>query len=492
MKIFIPLVLVGSMAALGGCSSSGGSTVETTGGTSAGTGGASASGGESSNGGMISSGGASSNGGVISSGGESSNGGMISSGGASSNGGMISSGGESTNGGASSNGGAGFNGGASSAGGRASGGASSTGGASLNGGASANGGRATGGASANGGTSAAGGSSAMGGATGKGGSTGTSPCSVTPVSPNSSQQAKNLLCYLYSEYGNHVLSGQQEANWNANPTDISWYNTNIGKYPAILGSDFLYRDGNSCTAVTSSTTRAIAYWNAGGLTMFRYHMGQPVSGSTCTNDCYTGTNCAESTPASGFFTNVITAGTGENTAFLNRLDYVAAQIGAMQAANVPIILALFHETQQNGWFWWSIGDTGAQFIALYTYAFNYLTKTKGLTNIIWLMPYSGSPNKAFFPGSTLVDISGGDTYGSNQPFTSLYSSCESFMGNTMPIALHETGLIPTPSAMFPTAAPWILFNIWAGYETSNNTVANIKSVYSDSHTVTRDLIPSLK
>jgi hypothetical protein len=273
---------------------------------------------------------------------------------------------------------------------------------------------------------------------------------------------------------------------------MSWYNTNIGKYPAVLGSDFLYKDGSACTAVTPSTTRAIAYWNAGGIIMFRFHMGQPVSGSTCQNDCYSGTNCAESTPASGFFTNVITAGTGENTAFLNRLDYVAVQIAAMQAANVPIILALFHETQQNGWFWWAIGDTGAQFVSLYTYAFNYLTKTKGLTNIIWLMPFSGSPSSAFYPGKALVDVSGGDTYGSNQPFTSLYSTCKGIMGSTIPIALHETGLIPTPSAMFPTAAPWILFNIWAGYETSNNTVANIKSVYSDSHTITRDLIPNLK
>ncbi|MGB7812349.1 MAG: glycosyl hydrolase [Polyangia bacterium] len=353
----------------------------------------------------------------------------------------------------------------------------------------------TGGSTPRGGTTSEGGSTPTGGTTATGGTTptgGASPCDVLPVSPNASTQAKNLLCYLYSEYGTHVLSGQQEANWNANPTDISWYNTNIGKYPAILGSDFLYRDGDSCTAVTSSTTRGIAYWNAGGLTMFRYHMGQPVAGSTCANDCYDGTNCAESTPAAGFFTNVITAGTGENTAFLNRLDYVAAQIGAMQTANVPIILALFHETQQNGWFWWSIGDTGAQFVALWTYAFNYLTKTKGLTNIIWLMPFSGSPSAAFYPGKQYVDVSGGDTYGTNQPFTSLYSTCKGIMGSTIPIALHETGLIPTPSAMFPTAAPWILFNIWAGYETSNNTVANIKSVYSDAHTITRDLIPSLK
>ncbi len=186
---------------------------------------------------------------------------------------------------------------------------------------------------------------------------------MNPVTPNATQQTKNLLCYLYGQYKNHVLTGQQEANWNANPTDVATIYSDTGKYPAVL-SDFLYRDGGSCSSVTPSTNRAIAYWNAGGLTMFRFHMGQPVSGSTRLNDCYSGTNCAESTPASGFFTNVITAGTGENTAFLNRLNYVAVQISAMKAANVPIILALFHETQQNGWFWWAIGDTGAQFIAL--------------------------------------------------------------------------------------------------------------------------------
>jgi len=206
-----------------------------------------------------------------------------------------------------------------------------------------------------------------------------------------------------------------------------------------------------------------------------------------------GANCAEptTTAASSLFTNVITAGTAENTAWNNRLDYVAVQIGAMKSANVPILLALFHETQSNGWFWWAQG-TAAQFVALYKYTFNYLTVTKGLNNIIWLMPYSGSPTGSFYPGASVVDIAGGDTYATNQPFSSLYSSVKGIAGSTMPLALHETGLIPTPSAMFPSAAPWILFNIWAGYETSNNTVANIKSVYSDSHLITRDLIPNLK
>jgi hypothetical protein len=478
------------MVALGSYGCAGAESGDDAGGTggaveTGGTGGPSGTGGSSSTGGTTGTGGAT--------GGATATGGTTGTGGATASGGTTGTGGATATGGATGSGGVTGSGGTTGSGGvTGSGGKIATGGTTGSGGVTgAAGNRGSGGATASGGVTGAGGTAATGGTKGTGGTT--SPCSVMPVTPGASPQAQKLLCYLYSQYGNHVLSGQQEANWNATPTDLSWYNTNIGKYPAIDGSDFLYTNGASCSSVTASTTRAIAYWNAGGLTMFRYHVGEPVAGSTCAQDCYMGTNCAEpsTTAASSLFTNVLTAGTAENTAWNNRLNYLAVQIGAMKAANVPIILALFHETQSNGWFWWAQG-TGAQFVALYKYTFNYLTVTKGLNNILWLMPYSGSPAGSFYPGASVVDIAGGDTYGSNQPFTSLYGSVKGIAGSTMPLALHETGLIPTPSAMFPTAAPWILFNIWAGYETSNNTVANIKSVYSDSHLITRDLIPNLK
>jgi hypothetical protein len=399
-------------------------------------------------------------------------------------------GGTNRTGGANPTGGAAQTGGVNPTGGggvNPSGGASPTGGMNRTGGATPTGGATrAGGTTASGGTTTNGGANANGGA---GGSTSTISCNVTPVTPNATQQTKNALCYLYSIYGKSVLSGQQEGNWSDNPTDISSYAGQGLKTPAVHGTDFAYHSSAGCTGVNISTTHAIAHWNAGGLVMYRYHSGMPVSGTTCMNDCYTGTNCSESTPGSGFFTNIITAGTAENTAWTSRLDYMTVQFKAMAAANMPVILALFHETQSNGWFWWSKG-TGAEFIALWKYSFNYLTATKGNNNIIWLMPYSGSPTSAYWPGPTMVDISGGDTYGSNPPFTSLYSSCKGIMGSTMPIALHECGTAPNPSTMFPTAAPWVLFSVWAGYET--NQWANLKTIYADSHTITRDLIPSLK
>ena len=45
--------------------------------------------------------------------------------------------------------------------------------------------------------------------------------------------------------------------------------------------------------------------------------------------------------------------------------------------------------------------------------------------------------------------------------------------------------------MFPSAAPWLLFNVWAGFETSANTVATLTSAYNSPFTITRE-VPNLK
>jgi hypothetical protein len=299
-------------------------------------------------------------------------------------------------------------------------------------------------------------------------------CSVTPANPNATKQARNLLCYLYSQYRNHVLSGQQETSWSNPEGDISWYTGNGLKAPAILGGDFLYPNG--------TTTRAIAYWNAGGITMIRYHMGAPP-----------GPDTYENSKGSANLDNVLREGTAENTSFKEKLDYAAGELEKLQDANVAVLWAPFHEVQANGWFWWSKGS-GSQFVALWKYMFDYFTRTKKLNNLVWLLPFSGAPSAAYYPGKDYLDLAGPDTYATDQPFLGMYSTTRNVVGSALPIPLHETGLIPNPADMFPSAAPWVLFNIWATYQSdgTHNTLANIKSVYADSRTVTRDELPNLR
>jgi hypothetical protein len=453
---YVNPLLLGICALFGLLSACAGSDAGTDDGTM-GTGGQTATGGATggSAGGTTGSGGSNATGGITGSGGVHETGGSIGTGGSDATGGSTGTGGASSTGGSIGTGG--------SAGGGGRGGATGAGGTAGKPGTGGSAGIAGHGA---------GGSGGVAGGTGGAGS-----CNVQPVDPQATTQVKNLLCYMYSIYGNHVLSGQQETSWSNPAGDISYYVTNTGKYPAILGGDYLYPSG--------TTSRGQAYWQAGGLTMMRYHMGAPPMADTYPNS-----------ELSTNYANVLTAGTAENASLLSKLDYLAGELKTLQSANVVVIMALFHEVQPNGWFWWAKG-TGAQFIQLWEMSFKYLTQTKGVHNVIWLLPFSGSPSSAYFPGKTYVDISGPDEYAnpSSQPFSSNYRSAFNIVGSTMPIPLHETGAIPQPSSMFPSTAPWLLWNIWAGYESAAqggvtyNTVSSIQSAYSSPYTITRDELP---
>lgn len=336
-------------------------------------------------------------------------------------------------------------------------------------------------------TTPEGGAQATGGAgSASGGATSTystSGCAATPINPNATIQAKNLLCYLYSLYGKSVLSGQQEMSWSAPAADAEWIKTQTGVYPAVLGGDLLY-PGDTNKQKDGTIDRANAWWKAGGITMIRYHMGAPPLEDTYDN--------SKASVAS--LDNVVKSGTTENTSFKAKLDYAARQLKLLQDAGVPVLWAPLHEVQANGWFWWSKG-TGAQFVAIWKYMYDYMTTTKGLNNLIWLLPFSGNPSAAYFPGKAYVDIAGPDTYElTGQPFAGLFSTTKSVVGSTIPITLHETGKIPNPANMFPSAAPWVLFSVWCGYEndSTKNTVAEVKATYSSPYTISRDEVPNLK
>jgi hypothetical protein len=374
----------------------------------------------------------------------------------------------------------------SGAAGNAGNGGADSGGATS--GAKAGSGTVTGGATQSSG-GAGGASTASGGET-SGGSTSTystEGCTAVPVNPNATQQARNLLCYLHSINGKSVLSGQQETSWQwgltAPNVDVDWIKTQTGKYPAVLGGDYLY-PGDTGKNNAGTTDRAKTWWNAGGLPMIRYHMGAPPLEDTYEN----------SKGSVADLDNVVKEGTTENTSFKKKLDYVSKELTTLQSAGVAVLWAPLHEVQPNGWFWWSKG-TGAQFVAIWKYLFDYMTKTKGLNNLVWLLPFSGSPNAAYYPGKDYVDIAGPDTYDmTSQPFASMFKTTRAIVGDGLPIPLHETGKIPNPDTMFPTTAPWVLFNVWCGYEkdSAKNTVAEVKAAYESSYTITRDELPNLK
>ena len=130
--------------------------------------------------------------------------------------------------------------------------------------------------------------------------------------------------------------------------------------------------------------------------MFGYHMGIVNGDGYQSSETKTDINM------------LLTEGSTYNQTFKTRLDNVARMVQTVQDADGVAIMRLFHEAAGT-WFWWSM-DGGAQYVRVYKYAFNYLTATKGLKNMIWLLPYDGSPDASFYPGKSFVDLGGADTY----------------------------------------------------------------------------------
>lgn len=342
-----------------------------------------------------------------------------------------------------------------------------TGGTAGSGRAGAGGGIAGAGGHATGGGTAGGGGNATG-LGGMGGSAG--GCGIEPVTPNATAKTRAALCYLYQVYGNHILAGQEENN---DDDAMNYIYSNTGKYPAIRAFDV----NNSMAPV-----QCVAHEAKNGLCMFGYHMG------IANGDGY------QSSETKTDINTVLTEGSTYNQTFKTRLDNVARMLQTVQDADGVAIVRLFHEAGGT-WFWWSM-EGGAQYVRLYKYAFNYLTVTKGLRNMIWLLPYDGSPDPSFYPGKSLVDIGGADTYagdGNYDPQNALYKKCVSIFGSSMPIALHECGPIPDPTQLMSTGTKWVFFNVWTApyYQSPSNSVSHLQSVYTSSYVITRDEMPAL-
>jgi hypothetical protein len=302
-------------------------------------------------------------------------------------------------------------------------------------------------------------------------------CNVAPVDSNATAAARRLLCYLYSQYGNHIISGQQESTWVSGPDyEMNYIYNNTGKYPAIRGMD----RGDS----PDFGSRALAWWNSGGIPMVGYHMGSPAQGT----DGYNGSRMSANINAA------LTPGTADYTRLTQRLDGLAAQLQIVQNGGGAVILRLWHEAGGT-WFWWSM-EGGSQYVRLWQFSFNYLTRTKGLHNMVWLHPYNGSPNSSFYPGKAYVDIGGADTYASNHDSQiSMFNATKNIVGSTIPIALHENGPIPDPDLLQSDGARWVLFNTWHTswiVNTSTNPISLLQKVYTSSYVVTRDEVPNLR
>jgi mannan endo-1,4-beta-mannosidase len=291
----------------------------------------------------------------------------------------------------------------------------------------------------------------------------------------------NVLSYLNSISGNHVLSGQHNRESNSNPAQWTTKVHDItGEYPAIWSGDFLY-ESDEIGLRQNLVNEAKSEWAAGSLVSLIWHACPPTTGSSCAWD----TNGVLAHLSDAQWTQLTTSGTALNTAWKARLDEIVPYLQQLKDAGIPVLWRFLHE-MNDGWSWWG-GRSGAGGSAkLYQISHDYLVNTKGLTNLIWvwnLKDDDASQYSAYYPGSSYVDVVSLDPWVKNFPSATDYSTLQGIAGSK-PLALAEVGTLPTVAQL--TSQPkWTWFSDWSEYLTSNNSNTTIQNLYFNARVLHR-------
>lgn len=318
---------------------------------------------------------------------------------------------------------------------------------------------------------------------------------VSSADPLASQQTQAVLSYLTNlstGSSNRIISGQYTENnsgsssaacsGSASCDDINIIFNATGKYVGFMGLDWSFSK--------LSNQSVIDYWNAGGLIQVGTHLDNPGTG----NNAWDTTNVN--------ITNLMKAGSTENTRLNNYLNGVAAHLSVLQTAGVVVLFRPLHE-MNGSWFWWStIGQTNYKI--LWDYIFKYMTTTKSLHNLLWVWSPNQSLDSSWYPGNRQVDIISVDLYGTGSPgkitgyndLTTIYNNKPFMMGEWGVCAggLYESGCnrqdisgyISALKSNMPKTVAWLAWNnIYSmAYHTGTSSILN------DPWVINRDEIPS--
>lgn len=370
--------------------------------------------------------------------------------------------------------------------------------------------------------------------------------STNPITANLSDSkatanVKRLYKYLREMYGSKVITGQMENAWSNDFNQLGKVYEKTGKYPALMGFDFIDYTGISWDAsgFNKQTERAINFWNGKdyngnkisdnhGIAAFCWHWFDPLhkdysykpgdgtDGTTSFRIPYNTKTDSWDTTSDAY------------KAILSDMDVVAAELLKLQNEGVPVIWRPLHEGAGNvglynntgtAWFWWGAGNStnindmrnedlcGECYIALWKLMYDYFTNTKGLHNLIWL--WNGQ-NSKFYPGAEYVDMIGDDIYADPKDYSNQKSAFTKFqnMDTSKMVTLSECGNMPSLDSCITNGATWSYFMVWndnsAGENSSSddsnnnfwygekyNTDAHKTEVYTNEYAVTLDLLPDL-
>ena len=310
------------------------------------------------------------------------------------------------------------------------------------------------------------------------------PDNERPVTPF------KTLNYLYEISGKKTIAGIHNREPSSSPA--RWTNemeSVTGKIPGLWSGDFLFQADNIENR-SIMINEAINQWKKGAMVNLMWHACSPIYEEPCEWDNGKG---VMSSMTDEQWNQLITDGTQINSNWKARMDKIAVHLQVLEDNGVEVLFRPLHEMNQ-GKFWWG-GRPGPNGTAkLWQITHDYMTKTKGLSNLIWVwdMQDFGSLQSdltTYNPGENYWDVLALDVYDGSGYTTAKYTAVLA-AAKGKPIALGECEKLPT-AAQLASQPKSSFFMGWSElvFKNENNTPAQLNALMKAANVITLDEMP---
>ena len=318
-----------------------------------------------------------------------------------------------------------------------------------------------------GGTAGDGGLAGIGGTAGGGGATSASVAA-----------RQRVIDFLRQISGSKAAIGTENKG-TSNPTVDSDKMASMGGngYPSFWSQDWGFG-----TNLPASRERIVEegkkQWAKGALVQYIYHVCPPQMGSNenCAYD-------ASVTPAGALpikgtkldaqqWQDLVTPGGKLYQVWIARLDTLAKYFQELKDAGVAPLFRPLHEIN-GSWAWWNghPGPDGST--KLYQITHDYLVKSKGLDNIVWVFNLQDYETLAadvpkYAPGADYFDVLAIDFYNTGYSTGNYQATLAAALGK--PIGIGECAQMPSVSSL-EQQPKWAFVAFWPDfYSTNTNTI----------------------
>jgi len=310
---------------------------------------------------------------------------------------------------------------------------------------------------------------------------------VLPVTPGASEEAIEMLNYIYSISGKHTLAGQHCAPL-VGSTRLSVVHRMTGQYPALFGQDFGFSFPGYWDGINYRqriVDEAIRRHHEGFLITIMWHAVPPTQDEPVTfRESIQGDLTDEE------WSQLVTPGTLLNERWKSQVDVIAWFLKQLQYAKVPVLWRPYHE-MNGGWFWWGKKEGDNGYKKLWQMMFDRFVNFQGLDNLIWVYNTNEfkegvDPHGTYYPGDDYVDILATDVY--SEGFNQVNYDQLLELAGDKPVALGEVGDNPSPDKL-EEQPRWTWFMSWGEPDGFGRDFRNTLRLYGSDRVLTLEELP---